>query len=481
MTLAELLSASRLPPSKCGDATVLAVTHDSRQVRPGSLFVAVPGVRVGARVPLDGRAFIAQAVAAGAVAVVGEGFAELVVPYVQVSHAREVLADLASAFFGFPGRKLRLAGVTGSKGKSTTSSLLWHILQANGERTGLLSTVGARSGLTTFELPGHFTTPEAPEVQRLLAQFVDDGCKSAVLEVSSHALALERVRGLAFEVGVWTNLEPEHLDFHGTLEAYGREKRKLLERSAFTVTNAESPHQPVLGGKPGWSFGVGGDWRASEVRATADGLTFEVASPVGSGSARVPLFGAFNVGNVLAALAAAARLGVSLDSALAVLPSFSGVPGRMQVITTNPFRVIVDFAHTEASLRAALSALRPVAAGRILLVVGAAGERDATRRTALARVAAEAADLTVFTEEDHRGEDLDDILNLMESTCLAAGGHCEREPDRREAIRRALALARPGDTVLLAGKGHERTLERGSLSIPWNEAGVARELLNQNS
>lgn len=479
MRLNELLAAAGLPGVPGADPEATGVALDSRLVRPGFVFVAVRGVSLASRPPLDGHDFAAGAVERGAVAVVGtrEGM-NLGVPYLRVERDRAAVADLARAFWGDPGSRLLLVGVTGSKGKTTVTTLVHHLLESADPPSGRLSTVGARWAGRDQHLPGHFTTPEAPQVQELLARFVGAGCRTAAIEVSSHALALERVRGLSFEVGVWTNLEPEHLDFHGTLEAYRAEKRKLLERSAFGILNREDAGYPQLRGLEHWSYGRGGDWEAVGLTETPAGLEVRARTPLGDLDVRVPLLGEFNALNALAAMAAAARLGLDREQLRAGLASFPGVPGRMQVVQAAPVRVVVDFAHTGASLLAALGTLRATTAGRLIVVVGAAGERDENRRPALARASAELADLAVFTEEDHRTESLDGILAAMAAASGQAGGSHLLVPDRRDAIRRALAEARPGDTVLLAGKGHERTLERGTLVLPWDEVEEARAALS---
>ncbi len=477
MKLSELLKHARLESDISGDPDITGVTHDSRLVKPGFVFVAIQGVPLPTRPPLDGHAFIQKATDLGAVAVVGTRALELPVPYIRVQNDRQALGDLAAAFWGHPARALKIVGVTGSKGKSTTATLIHHLLEHVGIKAARMSTVGIRYAGRDEVLPGHFTTPEAPQVQELLRKFVDAGCDTAVLEVSSHALALERVRGIEYNVGVWTNLEAEHLDFHGTMDAYFREKRKLLERSSFGILNIEDSHYPQLE-MPHWSYGDGGDWHAHDVRETARGLEFGVVSPIGAFAAFVPMIGGFNATNALAAMATAARLGLGLSEIRAGLSSFPGVPGRMQIVQAAPFRVINDFAHTENSVRAALETLRSTTPGRVILVVGAAGERGTERRTGIAKAAAQHADLTVFTEEDHRTESLSDILETMQTAFVESGGTAYRlEPDRREAIRWAVRNAKPGDTVLLAGKGHERTMERGTDAIPWNETAEAKAAL----
>jgi UDP-N-acetylmuramoyl-L-alanyl-D-glutamate--2,6-diaminopimelate ligase len=475
MKLAQFLNISLEP--KFADLEVLGVTHDSRQVQPGFVFVAIPGVPLPSRPPLDGHDYIPQALERGAIAVVGtRPNLELAVPYLSVPDARVALGDLAASFWDYPAKKLEIIGVTGSKGKSTTSTLIHHLLEHAGVKAARMSTVGVRFAGRDEILPGHFTTPESPQVQELLARFVAAGCTHAVLEVSSHALALERVCGIEYNVGVWTNLEPEHLDFHGTLEAYGKEKLKLLERSHWRVINNEDEFARKNVSSSAYWYGDGGDITAQNIVESAQGLGFDVQSPWGEFSVRVPMIGKFNVLNTLAAIVAFSLTdGFNTEEIQSGLESFPGVPGRMQLIQTIPFRVINDFAHTENSLRAALEAVRPTTSGRVILVVGAAGERGEERRTGLARVAAELADVTVFTEEDHRSESLDGILETMRSEFVrSAGGEHHLVPDRREAIQAAIKLAQLGDTVLLAGKGHERTLERDGLTLPWDESAEAR-------
>ncbi len=461
------------------DPEITGVTLDSRAVKPGFLFVAVQGVPLPSRKPLDGHNFIDNAIANGAVAVVGtREDLRLEIPYIVTKNDRRAVADLSAAFWGFPGRKLELIGITGSKGKTTTTVLTHHLLEHSGLKVGRISTVGIRyNGLEEF-LPGHFTTPEAPAVQELLAKFVNAGCSHAVLEVSSHALELERVRGLEFAVGGWVNfIADDHLDLHGTVENYFAAKRKLLEHSKFGVLNRDDATYPQLE-MPHWSYGENADWQILESLETAEGLELQVQSPLGIFETRVPMIGSFNGANALAALAIGAKMGLKLEQLKSGLESFPGVPGRMQMLQTKPFRVINDFAHTEASLTAALATLRPTTTGRLILVVGAAGERDVSRRTGIARAAALNADFTVFTEEDHRTESLDAILETMATEARVHQGNFVLEPDRRAAMRLALERAKPGDTVLLAGKGHERSLERGLDVLPWDENLEVRAILD---
>ena len=479
MKLSRLLADAKIQHGTLEvDPQITGVTLDSRAVKPGFVFVAVQGVPLPSRPPLDGHDFIPKALLNGAVAVVGttDGLVPEI-PYIRVKNDRQAVADLSGAFYGFPGRKLELIGITGSKGKTTTTVLTHHILEHSGLKVGRISTVGIRyNGVDEF-LPGHFTTPEAPAVQELLAKFRNVGCTHAVLEISSHALELERVRGLEFTVGVWVNFfADDHLDLHGTAENYFAAKRKLLEHSKFGILNRDDATYPQMT-MPHWSYGQHGDWQMLETRETTAGLEIKVQSPLGIFETRVPMIGVFNGSNALAAMAIGAKMGLNLEQLKAGLESFPGVPGRMQIIQSKPFRVINDFAHTEASLKIALETLRPTTSGRIILVVGAAGERDVSRRTGIARAAALNADFTIFTEEDHRTESLESILETMEGEARIHNGNFALEPDRRAAIRLALEQAKPGDTVLLAGKGHERSLERGLDVLPWDENTEARAIL----
>ena len=459
------------------DVEVRGVTHDSRRVEPGFVYVALPGRR------FDGHAFVDDAVRRGAVAVVGARELRPGVPYLRLPEAelRPTLARLAAGFYGRPSEKLWVAGVTGTDGKTTTAFLLRHLLAASGRGTGLIGTVGHDTGAGLVFPEGHFTTPEAPEVQGLLAEMVAAGLSHAVLESSSHALAQHRLDAVDFDLAVWTHLSPEHLDFHGDMEGYFRAKAALVGRARLAVLNTACPYAMRLVHRPHLSYGPGGVFELLALHEEAEGLAFAFSSPEGRFQTQLPMLGRYNAENALAALAAAYTAGVNPRKAAEALPRFGGVPGRMQFVQTEPFRVVVDFAHTPKGLAATLAALSPTTRGRLIVVVGSAGERDPAKRAPLGRVAAERAELAVFTEEDSRSEPVEAILAEMARGAREAGAReGERfwlEPDRERAIGRAFELAEPGDTVVLAGKGHERTLERARETLPWNEAALARRLL----
>lgn len=484
MRLHDLAAALNVSTTSLPDMPVVGVTHNAAWVQPGFAFVAIRGAK------FDGHSFLEQVREAGAVAVLGEGLPDGMVsplPYLQVPSARAALADAAAVLAGHPSRALKVVGVTGTDGKTTTSWLARHLLREAGLQTGLLSTIG-------FELPdgalrhfpAHFTTPEAPQVQQTLQDMVTAGASAVVLEASSHALALDRVRGVDWDVAVWTHLTSEHLDFHGTVENYFADKRRLVERAPFAVLNADDPWTGQLRGvapaETTYSLdGTEADWQATDIHERLTGLHFRVNSPLGTFDAALPMIGRFNVANALAAMAAAAHLGADAAQLAAGLASFRGVPGRMELVPAGgqEVRVIVDFAHTPPSLEKALSTLRATTTGRLWVLIGSAGgPRDPGKRAPLGEVATRLADHAVFTEEDSRDTPLEDILREMERGAQQGGRtNFISIGDRHEAIRHVIQAAGSGDTVLLAGKGPEDTLERLTETLPWNEVQEAREAL----
>lgn len=492
MRLRDLIHRAGLggDPAAFPDAVVTAVTQDAAQVTPGAIFVARQGAR------FDGHAFVPDAVAAGATLVVGERHdpprrALAGVPYLRVEDARGAVARLAATLHGHPSRRTRVVGVTGTDGKTTTSALTWWLLQGPAGDAppvgdaALLSTALVRLGRDAPGPPGGFTTPEANEVQAFLAAAVDAGAGHVVLESSSHGLALRRLDAVAYALAIWTNLTPEHLDFHGSFEAYRDAKGVLIERAAHAILCRDDATYDVYAALPTPSTSYGADpradWRLLAADPTPGGQTVRLAAPDGHAYAgTLPLPGRHNALNALAAVAAAAHEGVPADVAVARLASFPGIPGRMQVVASDPFALVVDFAHTPPALAAALDTVRPMAGpgGRVRVVIGAAGERDPGKRAPLGEVAARHADVAYFTEEDARGEDVHAILAALADGARAAGGEAGRtyhlHPDRRDAIRAAVADAAPGDVVLLAGKGPEATLERADGAHAWDEVAEAR-------
>ncbi len=490
MNLSELLTQAKLKHHFSSNPKITGIALDSRLVKAGFIFVAASGIPLAGREPLDGHDFIAKALENGAVAIIGSRDLELDVPYIKVPNPRETCALLAKEIWGRPDEQLKIIGITGSKGKSTTVALVYHLLENAGLKTAQMSTVAVRFAGREEHLPGHFTTPESPQVYELLHRFLMAGCTHVVMEVSSHALELERVTGIDFEVGAFINFYPDdHIDFHGSESGYFAAKAKLPARSRLALiehgflqrfwaqfeafkqeANLEYPEID--------SFGAEFNWQPINILETAQGIKFSLKN----GFEEYPLFlqmiGSFNTSNAAAAYAIGQHLGLTEQQLEQGLRTFTGVPGRMQILQAEPFRVINDFAHTGASLEVAASTLRQTTKGKLILVIGAAGQRDPNRRTGIGAVAAKTVDHAIFTEEDSRTEDTNAILETIKTAFLEAGGkNYELIPDRRQAIRAAIAMARDGDTVLLAGKGHERTIERGTDFLPWDENAEAKAAL----
>lgn len=481
-----------LPASAGGRAAlpaIGAVRLDSREVRPGDLFVCVPGQR------RDGHDFAGAAVAAGAAALVvarerEESLAGLGAPVVGVPDPRRALSAIAAAHEGRPSERLTIAGVTGTNGKTTTALLIHAALEAAGEQAGLINTVETRIGSRQAMNDSRMSTPEAPAVQRLLAEMADAGCGYAVVEATSHGLALDRLADVAFDVGVLTNLGEDHLDFHGSAAAYRAAKQRLfggLARAA--VLNADDPACGAFAeasAAPVLTYGIGSadaDVRARRIDDVGDGSSFELVTPGGALQAQVRIPGRFNVANALAAFGAVLALDIDPRLASVGVSQTPGAPGRLQRVMSAPIGVVVDYAHTADALAEVLGLLRSLTDGRLIAVFGAAGERPRERRAGMGGTAARLADYSVLTEEDPRSEPpdaiIDEIARAMTAAGAAEGRGFERVPDRAAAIARAIALAGMGDVVLIAGKGHEPTIERADGPHPWDDAEAARAALRE--
>ena len=486
---------------RAGLPAVRAVRLDSRAVEAGDVFVCIPGQRA------DGHDFAAAAVAAGAAAVVaeigrGEALRSLGVPVIEVPSSRRALSAIAAAHEGYPSERLTVVGVTGTNGKTTTTLLVHAALEAAGEAAGLINTVETRVGAVATANDTRMSTQEAPVVQRLLAEMVEAGCAYAVVEATSHGLALDRLADVAFDVGVLTNLAEDHLDFHGTVEAYAEAKRRLFaqldapttksvaRRAVLNAEDAAWRSFAAATAAPALTYALDGpdapdapdaDVRASGIDDVGDGSTFELATPEATLHAQVRLPGRFNVANAAAAFATVHALGVDPFLASVGIAQCPGVPGRLERIMSAPIGVVVDYAHTGEALAGVLELLRELTDGRLIAVFGAAGERPGERRRGMGEVAARLADYTVLTEEDPRSEPpdaiIDDIARAMVAAGAEEGRRFERVPDRRAAIARAVALAEQSDVVLIAGKGHEPTIERAGGPQPWDDRAVAREAL----
>jgi UDP-N-acetylmuramoyl-L-alanyl-D-glutamate--2,6-diaminopimelate ligase len=476
------------------------VVYDSRQVAPGALFVAVPGGRA------DGHDFVADAVSRGAAAVVAErATPRLGVPQLLVPAARPALALAAAWLHGFPSQRLGTIGVTGTDGKTTTCYLLRAVLEACDVRCGMTGTIETVAGGEVIAR-GRKTTPEAPELQAALARMVEAGDVFAVVESTSHGLAQERVGEVAYDVAVFTNLTHEHLEFHRTPEAYRAAKLRLFERLAvgpsnpakawgkWAVINHDDPAADKFAAaarEAGAQVLTYGTSPAAAVRATRieedqAGLRVAIHTPRWAAQVALRLAGRFNVHNALAAAAVGEALGLPPEGVRRGLEALAGVPGRMQRIDAGqPYTVVVDYAHTADSLAKVLDNLAPVAAavgGGLIGVFGSAGERDTAKRPMMGRVAAERCRLIVLTDEDPRGEDRLAILREIAAGAEEVGRRVGHDvlliADRRAAIGTALEQARPGDVVVLCGKGHESTIEMADGALDWDEAAEARRALS---
>jgi UDP-N-acetylmuramoyl-L-alanyl-D-glutamate--2,6-diaminopimelate ligase len=478
--LTDVIAPERVIGMPVGEVRALA--YDSRAVTAGTLFFAVPGVHV------DGHDFARAAAAAGAIGVVVEREIDGVdVPQLVVDRTRRALADAADAWFARPSERLQVIGITGTDGKTTTSFLAVELLRAGGRRPGLIGTVAVDIGDERMPNEDRNTTPESLELQGLLAQMVAAGNESVVMEATSHGLALERTRNCRFDVGVVTSVTSEHLEFHGSLEAYRSAKARLVQEAPTAILNTDDDAYAFFRERARdrvltYGIDADADLRATELVADAFGSRFTLVAPDWSGEVSTPMPGRFNVSNALAALAIAHVEGVAWPVAVEALARTAGVPGRMERIDAGqPFAVVVDYAHTADSLGKVLRMLRPVTHGRLIAVFGSAGERDPTKRPAMGRVGAELADLTVVTDEDPRLEDPRAINEAIADGARAAGAVDGESlmviDDRREAISHAIGLAREGDVVLLAGKGHETSIFYGGAKLPWDDREVARGAL----
>lgn len=461
------------PPGALPEFTGLSA--DTRRLGPGMLFCAIRGAVE------DGHRYLPRALERGAVAALVEQRQAVLLPQIIVTDGRRAAAVAAEQWFGHPATRLDLVGVTGTNGKTTTVMLARHVLQAV-EPMGSIGTLGAVApdGSAVASEAGNLTTPGPIDLQATLAALLGAGARGVAMEVSSHSLDQGRVEGLSFKVAVFTNLTRDHLDYHRTLEEYFRAKARLIDFLAPTgvvVSNADDPawHRLRLAGHRRVTFGeTGGDVHARKVSSDATGSRFELVTPLGSAAVHLPLLGRFNVANALGVAGAAWAMGVSVDDIADRLSHAPQVPGRMERIATRPCTVLRDFAHTPDALERALDAVRPVTAKQLIVVFGAGGDRDRGKRAPMGEIAVRLADIAIATSDNPRSEDPERILDEVEAGMRARAHY--RTADRRQAIALALSLAHPGDTVLLAGKGHETYQVIGTEKQPFDEREIIREL-----
>jgi UDP-N-acetylmuramoyl-L-alanyl-D-glutamate--2,6-diaminopimelate ligase len=509
MTLRELIGAldargltvkPGIPPGtdQFAGRQVTALEYDSRRVRPGAVFMGVRGEHA------DGAAFAPQAVAKGALAVVSEQERppQVSVPWVQVRDGRLAMAVLASTLFEHPSRAMLIVGITGTNGKTTTAYLVREVLEAAGLPCGLMGTVQYRVGQHMREASR--TTPEAIDLQRMLREMVDAGCRACAMEVSSHALALRRVDDTRFAAGVFTNLTRDHLDYHHDMDTYFAAKRRLFEMlpaGAPAVLNIDDPRVASLADRrsPAVTFAVDrdADVMPASLPSSLMGLSFDARTPVGTLRVNSRLAGRFNLYNLLAAAATGVALGLPVSAIETGLAAVTAVPGRFQIVSSpdDDVAVIVDYAHTDDALKNLLEAVRPLAKARMITVFGCGGDRDRTKRSLMGAVAARLSDLVVITSDNPRSEDPEAIIDEIErgiapaaerarqASGVAANGTGRaatpwiRIADRREAIARAVRDAGSGDVVVIAGKGHEKTQVLRDREFPFDDVAVAQEVL----
>lgn len=469
------------------DRPISGLTIDSRRVVPGTLFFALPGLRS------DGSSYIDEAISRGAVAVVTQklpAFPQAKVTFVQVADARATLAAVAQRFYRFPDRDMNVVGITGTNGKTTVSFLTKHFLGDVNQRVGLLGTVNYDLGART--VPSFRTTPESLDIFGLMAQMRDAGCRQAVMEVSSHGIDQQRVRGLQFGAAVFTNLTRDHLDYHKTLDAYFEVKTRLFTGGTgaapkVAVVNLDDPYGEKLAAMlperaptsrlVTYGENPRADVRAEQVALHFKNTTFRLVWPGGTMDIDSPLIGRYNVSNLLAAIATAWGLGRDPVVFLARLRAFKGVPGRMERIEEGqPFNVLVDYAHTDDALRNALGMLRAITPGRLLVVFGCGGNRDRAKRPLMTKAVQEYADFAFATADNPRTEQIGQIFDDMR-TGVTAPEKITWIEDRRRAISLALDGAKPGDCLLIAGKGHETFQEYADTVFPFDDRQVVRELI----
>ncbi len=469
-----LLSQHIFPLVSGGDPEISLVTDSSDAVLPGALFVAIPGRR------RDGHRFLPEAVARGAVAaVVSRPVPALPIPVFRVEDSRRAYALLCGNFYGNPASSLTLTGITGTNGKTSTAYMLARCLEACDKKTCLLGTVSVRDGNSVQS--SSLTTPDPSSLHRIFARAKEYGCSHGVMEVSSQSLDQSRTSGLTFEVGIFTNLTVDHLDYHGSMQAYRDAKLKLFSQCRQGLVNGDSDYSAPFLAQPhtlSYSASHKADFTARRIYMTGEGVSYLFCSPSEEREVSLPLWGRFSIYNSLVTLAAAQCLGLDLGTCISALASFPGVPGRMEPVRPElPFRLLIDYAHTPDGLENVLSALRETTVGKLTVLFGCGGDRDASKRPEMGRIATRLADKVILTSDNPRSEDPDDILRQILSGVTGDGYTVI--PNRTEAIRHAIRTASPGDTVLLAGKGHETRQIFSHTAVEYDEREIAREILKE--
>ncbi|HBL52412.1 MAG: hypothetical protein A3D24_04505 [Candidatus Blackburnbacteria bacterium RIFCSPHIGHO2_02_FULL_39_13] len=501
MKLTKLLDSYSHIISTCAnsDIEISRIQDDSRKVQKGDLFIAIKGLT------FDAHDFIPQTIKDGAVAIVGEKDPKDLnlgnIPYVQVENSRRALSFFASIWFNNPSEKLKAIGITGTEGKTTTSNILYHILTTSNKKTGLVSTINAKIDGQSFDTGLHVTNPEPLQLQELLSKMVDNKCEYAILETTSIGIDQERVTGVKYLMGVLTNITQDHLDYHKTIENYKESKAKLFERVKIAVLNKDDssfefikshliPNCKLI------TYGITNqaDCAAQQIKMNVEGTKFILKAQNESKEIATSLLGEYNVYNILAAIAASCELGVSLDDIKKAIATFQTPEGRLEKVEGGQdFTCFVDFAHTAKSVESVLNLLREIIpkGNKLIAVYGSAGGRDATKRPAMGKAGGEFADITIFTADDPRDEDVLEIIKSMEEGARIGGatkvesmensnGHFYIvEPDREKAIKLAVKTAQKGDIVALLGKGHEKSLAVKGQEIPWSDKEKVKEAIKE--
>lgn len=470
------------------EINIAHITIDSRKVVPGTLFICLRGLNV------DGHDYIDAAFASGAVAILTEQPCESVgAAIITVQNTRQAMAYVAANFYNNPAKKLRLIGVTGTNGKTTTTYFIEEILRKLGAKTGIIGTVGARVGETPLDIPfATSTTPDPLELHAMFAKMVDAGVEFLVMEVTSHALALYKMEGLAFEIGVFTNLTQDHLDFHGTMEKYKRAKAQLFLQSKFAIVNMDDEASATMlehhGDDPYLAYGIDSQcvdvsgassvMKAVNVKYLPDGTNFELDS----GMYKLPVGGRFNVYNILATIGVAHTLGYQLDAVKTAVASISGVPGRIQSVPNNlGVQIYVDYAHSPDSLEKIIMSIKEITPGRVVTIFGCGGDRDTAKRPIMGRIASELSHHTIITSDNPRTENPFVIIKQIEEGIDAQNASYEVVENRREAIETGVNMLKSGDSLIIAGKGHEDYQEINITKYPFSDFDTAVATLTKNA
>ena len=454
---------------------IQGISYDSRTVRDGELFIAIRGYET------DGHEYIEDALKNGAVCIICEEAPKVSIPYILVEDSRKVLASASVVWFGSPATNLKLIGVTGTNGKTSVTNLIKHILEeSSGSKVGLIGTNGNFIG--NRELPTEHTTPESYEMQKLLDKMVLEGCEYVVMEVSSHALYLSRVYGLEYEIGVFTNLTPEHLDFHGTMEAYADAKALLFPNCKKSVINIDDPYADLMISKskgPVMTYAINNssaDMIGKDIKLQADRVEFCTLSVGDINRVELPIPGVFSVYNSLASLATSVLLGYDINEIIPTLRTYEGVKGRAEVVPTGlDYTVLVDYAHTPDALRNIITAARDFAKNRVVVVFGCGGDRDKAKRPLMGKIASELSDFAIITSDNPRTEEPGSIINEIVSGIDRSFSSYLVIESRREAICTALDTLNSGDVLIIAGKGHETYQIHGSEKIYFDDREVVAE------